>query len=422
MRVYIVLALCLTHAVFAQAQTQALLADVNRDGTVNILDVQGGINQALGLASQTTEADVDGNAAVNVLDVQNLINSALGTGGVFQVVSGTLVAGGAKDLAQQLRIEAVSDEGLISEAALQSDGQFRLSLRTGMGWSLAVVNAQNAIQGWLTFPLAGYTSTTLPLPDLSNGEVMSLGQTPLGMGQPVTVNALGLISDVSTPITATDANNDGVADFVQPLFQTVLNALESLSAFLSGQNDAAADLLNRIAACVNSNMEQLSRPSLLDSNSDGVPDFAAPFLDCLGTAFTEWFAQFDWSGTPVQQWLSDEDGNGQPWIVDSEINYLISELPGWIEGLNRLETADANGNGIPDFLEGHAVIPGVMNDDRCPAISQDSNHNGIPDFLESDLHTAGDNDNDGIPDAQDLDNDNDGIPDYADSTPTTPGP
>ena len=53
--------------------------DVNSDGLVNVIDIQLGINQALGILSCTT-GDLNGDRQCNVLDVQRIINAALGAG------------------------------------------------------------------------------------------------------------------------------------------------------------------------------------------------------------------------------------------------------------------------------------------------------------------------------------------------------
>ena len=51
--------------------------DLNGDGTVDVLDVQISINQALGLA-QCTNSDLQQNGTCTVIDVQRVINAALG--------------------------------------------------------------------------------------------------------------------------------------------------------------------------------------------------------------------------------------------------------------------------------------------------------------------------------------------------------
>ncbi len=420
MRVICLIALCLPCAVMAQAQTPALPADVNRDGLVDVLDVQGGINQALGAAAPTSEADLNADTAVDVRDVQNLINSALGTGGVYQVVSGTIVPAAPKQLLSPLSAVAVSDKGLIARISVQADGQFSVPLRTGMGWSFALLDEHNLLQGWLAVPLGGYTSITVPLPDLSLGGLMDLGQVPLGMGQPIGTNALHLLSDALAPILPTDANANGLADFIDPLFQSLLSTIQGLTLLLPPEANPMTDLINRIGQCATAHLDEISRPSLLDANANSMPDFSEAFFGNLATAFTQWFEQFDWTGTPIAAWMADDDGDGIPWIVEMQMSYLAGEVPSWMHGLGRPETVDDNGNGIPDFLESRVVIPGFLNEDRTPALSRDENGNGVPDFLEAVTRPADDNDGDGISDAVDLDDDNDGLPDYADAQPLIP--
>ena len=53
------------------------VCDVNRDGSVNVTDVQLSVNQALGITACGT-GNVNGDAACNVTDVQLVVNKALG--------------------------------------------------------------------------------------------------------------------------------------------------------------------------------------------------------------------------------------------------------------------------------------------------------------------------------------------------------
>ena len=53
--------------------------DLNSDGLVNVIDIQLGIDQALGILS-CTSGDLNGDSQCNVLDVQRIINAALGAG------------------------------------------------------------------------------------------------------------------------------------------------------------------------------------------------------------------------------------------------------------------------------------------------------------------------------------------------------
>jgi hypothetical protein len=51
--------------------------DLDGNGVTNVVDLQLGVNQAVG-ASAGGAADLDGNGICNIVDVQRLVNSALG--------------------------------------------------------------------------------------------------------------------------------------------------------------------------------------------------------------------------------------------------------------------------------------------------------------------------------------------------------
>ena len=51
--------------------------DVNADGSINVIDVQLGVNQALGVTPSCT-ADLNQDGHCDVIDVQRLVNAALG--------------------------------------------------------------------------------------------------------------------------------------------------------------------------------------------------------------------------------------------------------------------------------------------------------------------------------------------------------
>ena len=50
--------------------------DLNHDGATTVTDVQGMVNQVIGVAACT--ADINHDTVCNVLDVQRVVNSALG--------------------------------------------------------------------------------------------------------------------------------------------------------------------------------------------------------------------------------------------------------------------------------------------------------------------------------------------------------
>ena len=115
----------------------AMLGDVNKDGTCNILDIQCCINQALGNAGPTPEADVDENGQPDIVDVQNMVNTALGEGGLIQRVRGTLDCEGDPT---RLRIRAVSMDGDTVECDVDPDTlQFNLRLRVKTAWAISMI-------------------------------------------------------------------------------------------------------------------------------------------------------------------------------------------------------------------------------------------------------------------------------------------
>ena len=50
--------------------------DLNQDGATTITDVQGMVNQAIGMAACAADLNKDG--ACNIVDVQRVVNAALG--------------------------------------------------------------------------------------------------------------------------------------------------------------------------------------------------------------------------------------------------------------------------------------------------------------------------------------------------------
>ena len=50
--------------------------DLDKNGVTNVIDVQGGVNQALGLAACTADINLD--QLCNVVDVQRVVTAALG--------------------------------------------------------------------------------------------------------------------------------------------------------------------------------------------------------------------------------------------------------------------------------------------------------------------------------------------------------
>lgn len=410
-------------------QLQGLLGDVTLDGQLNVLDVQKTINEALGQLQATAEADLDGNAAVNVTDVQNMINSALGTGGVFQKVSGLLanVAG----IAEQLRVTAIADNGLTIVTDVAENGQFNLSLRTGLGWSITIVDTDGKLRGSVEFTVDGETTTTLPLPELSIGEVLDLGQFPLGLEQLIPTDVRDLIAGIMPTIDLTDADANGIPDVLDELISQVLDGVTQILVMFQGHGipgqegegtlDAEAlkaQIIAQIAACLPTVEDVVTHPSLTDDEGDNTIDFITPVFDCMWNSIISLFG-----------------GNGFLSSFEPMLQGAFTEqIPGWLDSLNHANVTDANNNGIPDFMESSIHPEGGDTEGEVegeaghhghhpPLPVLDSDGDGIPDWLEADAPVsidAPDADHDGIPDAIDVDSNNDGTPDYADANPLAP--
>ena len=196
-----------------------MLGDINLDGHTNVLDVQAGVTQALGAASQTPEGDVDGSGAVNIFDVQHLVNSTLGVGGLSQRVTG-VVSGSGTGIRSQLRVIAVSREGQLEEAEVDPDtGAFQLTLRVQTNWALALCTGEQGQQqhqclGAFEFPIGESVSCTLPLPSLSRGIDLDIGAVSqnqyrlrCGMGIRQMLGQLG------APIDSSDGNGQRCSRF-----------------------------------------------------------------------------------------------------------------------------------------------------------------------------------------------------------------
>ena len=66
----------LTERQIAESRKIFEACDLNGDGTVNVLDVQLMVSQAIGTTACTNK--LDGGATCDVIDVQRVVNAALG--------------------------------------------------------------------------------------------------------------------------------------------------------------------------------------------------------------------------------------------------------------------------------------------------------------------------------------------------------
>lgn len=396
--------------------------DVNGDGQVDVADVQGIVNDAVESRGPNAQNDVDGNGRVDIFDVQNAVNTALGIGGLVQRVTGRINY--PMDIPiERIVVKAVSGQGEMRRANVNlQTGRFMLPLRVRRAWTLAAVVTVNAAEG--NYEVGQYMfkvpsssgeeeeySPVLPIPRLSRGKVIALGEHDFARVMYVDVNIFDLLARVNNEDWERDRNENGIPDFIEPLLERVRNAPGVLDDM---DLDAFSAL---IANCIEEHYDSLSAPSRVDENENGVPDFLEPFIDCLRDNILQWFEE---SGVELPEDTTDDDGNGVPDFIDAIVRHVVRAIPEWLQSLNEEDLEDENGNGMPDYIEEFVPGPGGPNPvdtdgDGTPNYLEDDDGDGVPNYLDEDEQGGpGDADGDGIPDPADRDDDNDGIPDYAD--------
>jgi len=407
----------------AAAQTTGLPGDTNLDGVVNVLDVQTSVNMALGQADANGEADVDENEAVDVRDVQTITNTVLGTGGLVQRVAGTILPPGGNGDTSDLSIAAVSTDGRLATTPVEPDsGAFEIGLDVKTAWTFAIVRGEGAaaeMAGTLVFPLGDDgLSSTLPLPNLSLGEVLELGTLSLAVRAPATSDVRGLLGQTAEPLELVDEDANGASDVLEelllPLPLPTSGPLGNLAALLDG-----TDLVRRLDVCLDGLGVSEIAPDLTGIE-DGIPDVIKPLFDCLEEVLVDWLLE-----------ELDVDSFLRPLVrgvAEDLVEDLVDELEEVLAGLEQPELTDTDGNHVPDYIEEELCLFQVPTDfgsesgclldsdnNGIPDFAEDSDGDGVPNFLDDDTVIEGDQDRDGVPDASDVDGDNNGIPDYAES-------
>ncbi len=386
-----------------------LPGDINLDGAINVLDAQSAINMALGAVDPTVEADVDANQSVDVRDVQTLINTALGAAGLVQPVTGSLdtaaiPAGGA------VFVVAVSTDGRTVEAPLDETGEFFINLAVGPSWSIGFVvsgDTGSTRAGTVAFPVLQGESGALPLPNISTGVPIDLGPLTPTLGAQAADDLRTLLAQAARPLDWSDYNGNGVPDLLEDLFVPLLDAVPGFTLELP-EDLPLEDLMALLGPCLDTQWDVLSQPDLSGIEQGGVPRFVRPLFDCLESALVDWLeANTGWPQELVFLYsLLVEQG-------------LVPEIRAWLEGLDRPEVYDADGNGVPDYIESMLCITGVAPPELVGVgmCTLDPDQDGVPNWLDADAWTADDLDGDGVPNAMDVDDDGDGVPDYADANP-----
>ncbi|HPR63144.1 MAG TPA: hypothetical protein PK014_02890 [Thermoanaerobaculia bacterium] len=197
-----------------------------------------------------------------------------------------------------------------------------------------------------------------------------------------------------------DSDTDGSPDFLDPDVPTDSDG-DGISDVTEGSGDSDGD---GVADYLD-----------LDSDNDGIPDAAEGAGDFDGDGIPN-YLDLDSDGDGVWDLIegndADQDGaNDNTGVTDADNDGRIDTI------------TDANGNGLDDTYE------------TTPAALQDSDNDGNPDFLDTDDDNDGiptaneydrfggdtspigdDTDSDGIPNYLDPDSDDDGIPDRIEGT------
>lgn len=415
------------------AQEQAMLGDLNRDGACNVRDVQAMICQALQVREQVREADLDGDGTVDIFDVQNGINSALETAGLVQRIRGTVECDGDM-LQEKLQVRALSHDGQYAQGEVDPEtGEFMLRLRVNSAWSFAFF-ANNNEQGQqrvgtLEIPVGEDLSCLLPLAKLSQGGEIDLGQLQFQERMRVNEDLRNMFAHMNQTMFSNDSDGDGIPDFCAPLLMRAQEGPGVPETMRQGEG-----LAIYVAPCIAEWLDQITEVSLTDANEDGIPDFVEPLIACIEASVDEWFAAH---GQEMPQGTASETGSGSGSesgsgdgdqganFVENLIAYVVDGIPEWLANIDSPEVIDTNGDGIPDYLEPLLMEPGGPNavdadGDGRPDFAQDADGDGIPNCQDEDFQSPNDCDGDGIPNAEDRDRDNDGVPNYADAEPCNP--
>lgn len=403
------------------AQDDALPGDVNRDGVIDILDIQASVNMALGVADGNAAADVDENTSVDVLDVQNITNTVLGTGGLLQRVSGTVVLPQGAPAVGPITAIAISDDGrIVQRDADGATGGFEFSLPVKTSWSLAffVGSEDNkSTAGALLFPLGEALSVSLPLPNLSRGNTLDLGELPLFAVAQAGSDVRALLSETAEPLGFEDYNGNGAPDLLEDWILPLPIPEVAVTLGLNIDDEDAIEILAALASCAEERGLVEYSPDL-STFVNGLPRQIEPLLLCIPFELEDWVRD----NLDIQPWMEPLLSQ----LVASLTNEIKKEIEDWFSDPGIPELQDDNNNAVPDFIETSLCvvgtdIPGLESSGECLL---DENGDGLPDFTQDPGGAGvpqlfnpnppeGDRDGDGIPDGSDVDSDNNGIPDYA---------
>ncbi|MBI1294095.1 hypothetical protein GC175_03940 [bacterium] len=221
------------------------------------------------------------------------------------------------------------------------------------------------------------------------GNHPDLGQLPCPLTAPNDTDADGVPDSIDI-----DDDNDGIPDSVEGHMDTDGDGIPN-----SQDRDSDGDGIDDVIEAGGSDPDKdgiIGTGPIVDSNGDGLADIVDP--DSGGTPLP--LPDADGDGIPdyLESAIADADGDGVPDQYDRDDNDTCVPNPG-------ADPCDLDGDGIPNSQDPDADGDGFSNEQELAAGSDPFDPVSIP----------GDNDGDGILDYVDPDDDNDGLTDVAEA-------
>ncbi|MGC9052468.1 MAG: dockerin type I domain-containing protein [Candidatus Hydrogenedens sp.] len=392
----------------------AIPGDVNKDGVIDILDVQNGINIAIGINAPVPMADVNQNDMVDVLDIQTLINSVLGTGGLVQPLEGQIAStfGNGQQGTSPLFV-ALSEDGRIITSEISPDGIFQMLLPVGTTWAFGMIsNSGNGLQSFpILAPTGPLNSLAIPLLQLSTGKPLQLNNLNLQQSNIPIPDLRNLLGRIAEPLPDMDENGNQIPDIYEQLINEIKTQLLSIPYLqtLGFNENLINTLLQSLGTCIQPHKDTLLTPSLNRIEIDGYPEMVLPLIQCFQQMIKNSLIQL---GVPGPESITNL-------IMNQFQTELQQQIMAWLDSLQIPEVTDTNRNHIPDFIE-NQICNGNhckfdLNNNGIPDFIEDSDGDSIPNYLDPDNRTEQDWDGDGIPNEQDIDANGNGILDYAEN-------
>ncbi len=394
----------------------AIPGDINKDGLIDILDIQNGINMAIGIDEHVSMADVNQNDMVDVLDVQILINSVLGTGGLVQPLEGQLssIPNGGQQGKSPLLVALSEDGRIITSEISPINGSFQMLLPVGTTWAFGIVgtpesNINQPIP--LVAPTGPQNSLAIPLLQLSTGKPLRINNIIFQQSNITIPDLRNLLGTIAEPLPDTDENANQIPDIYEQLINQIKRELLSVPYLqnLGISENLIETLLQNLGTCIQPQKDTLLTPSLNRIEIEGYPEMVSPLVQCLKQMIKSFLIQ---SGVPAPDTIVNL-------IMNQFHEDLQQQIRSWLNSLQVPEITDVNGDYIPDFIENHICSGNNcrfdQNNNGILDFIEDNDGDGIPNYLDPDNRTEQDWDGDSIPNEQDIDANGNGILDYAEN-------